>query len=458
MSDKDEIVSKKLTLTTINDIMSALARKVILILLLGLVWTSGSVMPPATAQAACEAVDDNTTIKHYTLYAEYWRNKNWNDSIPYLRWILECAPGFPSNSDRNFRRAVDVYEGLGMASENTETRRSYLDSALYIFDVAMPKLLDIGIEASEFNWLFNKARFMQAHAQDLDDIQDDVGPLYRRSYDVQPEGMDPYYINYIIIDYIQKDLKTAAIEFMDNVESTMPDNADIATMIESWRGRLFTSPDERIAFIEEKLETDADNVELVTELFELYQEEEMRDKVYELAPRLMELDPSASTYRLMAKMRLDDGDAETAIGLYTESLDMPGGSDAAREVHFNIGIAEQELERFSRARASFRRALREDANFGRALIAIGDLYQAAVQGCGSFEREDRAVYWLATDYFDRAAARDPGSTTQARQRASSLRNLYPTAEDKFFKGWKTGDRFSIDFGCYTWIGESTTVR
>jgi len=439
--------------------MPTLDRKVVIMLLAALVLFSGNLLSPVSAQAACTAeVDENSMRMNYTLYAEYWRNENWSDSIPYLRWILSCAPGFPSNSDRNFRRAVDVYEGIAMMPENAEVRRTYLDSALYIFDNAVTSLKDAGIDANQYNWYFNKGRFLQKHGEYLDDIQDDVGPLYRKAYDLKTVEMDPYYINYIILDYVRKDLKTDAIDFMEDVQTRMADNEQIEPMLDDWRGRLFTSPDERIAFLEEQLVDDPENIELVSELFELYQDEEMRDKVYELAPRLMELDPSASTYRLMAKMRLDDGDADAAIELYTESLEMPDGKSAAREVHYNIGVAEQELERYSRARSSYRRALNQDANYGPALIAIGDLYQTAVQGCGEFEREDRAVYWLATDYFDRAAARDPNVAIQARQRATSLRALYPTAEDKFFKDWKTGDKYTVDYGCYTWIGETTTVR
>lgn len=439
--------------------MSPLDKKMIVIVFTALIWASGAVIPQATAQADCDVeVTENQIKTNYSLYYEYWRNESFDSALPYLRWILKCAPGFPSNSDRNYKRAIDVYEGIGMASEDPDTRRTYLDSALYIFDTALPSLQDAGIEASEYNWLFSKGRFLQTHAAELSDIQGQVATLYRRVYDLNSEGLDPYYVNYIITDYVDRDLKSDAVEFMDLVETDMPDVEQVHAMIEGWRGRLFTSPDERIAFIEDKLADDPENVELVTELFELYQQEEMRDKVYELAPILMDLDPSASTYRLMAKMRLDDGDAEAAIELYTQSLEMEGGASAGREVQFNIGVAEQELERFSRARAAYRRALREDPNFGRALIAIGDLYQATVQGCGSFEREDRAVYWLATDYFERAAARDESVTATARQRASSLRSLYPTAEDKFFKSWKAGDRYTVDYGCYTWINETTTIR
>jgi hypothetical protein len=37
----------------------------------------------------------------------------------------------------------------------------------------------------------------------------------------------------------------------------------------------------------------------------------------------------------------------------------------------------------------------------------------------------------------------------------------PTSEDKFFKGWESGDSFRINGEvreCYAWIDEATTVK
>ncbi len=434
-------------------------KKSVFLLVLGAFLASLIAPRPVMAQDhdTCSA-DENTIRMNYSLYAEYWRNSSFDTALPYLRWILKCAPGFPNNSDRNYLRAVDVYEGIGMAADDPDVRRTYLDSALYIHDVAVTNLQDAGIEANPFTWLFNKGRFIQNHAEDLEDIQYEVGVIYRQAFDLDATQLESYYINFIISDYIQKDQKTNAISFMELVEEAYPENQEMLDMITQWRGRLFTSPEERIDFLEGQLEDDPDNVELVSDLFDLFLEEQMRNKVYELAPRLMQLDPSARTFRQVAKMRLDDGDTDAAIDLYNESLQMEGGQDAAREVYYNIGIAHQQEGRLSRARTSFRAALRADRTFGDAIMAIGDLYVVAVQACGSFEREDRAVYWLAADYFERAAARDERSAAQARSRLSTIRRLFPNAEDKFFKKWNTGDDYRVDYGCYTWIGETTKVR
>jgi tetratricopeptide (TPR) repeat protein len=434
-------------------------KRVILTLLLALFATTG-VSQAAFAQNECEAADENTIRMNYSLYYEDFKIESYETALPYLRWILKCAPAFPTNSDRNYRRAVEAYTGIATDLEDPELRRAYLDSALYIHDVAVPELTAAGADVSESWWIFNKGRFIQTHGADLPDLQSEVGPLYLQTYELDKESLQPYYINFIIDDFVRKDDKASAVEFMDRVETDFPDSQELQDLIDQWRGQLFTSPAERISFLESQIEKNPDDAELKEELLELYMQEGMRDLAYELSEAVMQSSPSARLYRVVGKMRLEDGDSEDAIRLYEASLAMEGGADSAREVYYNIGIAHQQEGRLARARTAFRQALNADPDYAIALIAIGDLYVSAVQGCGSFEREDRAVYWLAADYFERAAARasDDRIAQQARSRVSNIARFFPTAEDKFFKNWNPGDRFAIDFGCYTWINESTTVR
>ena len=418
-----------------------------------------SFVPSGIANAQSECVEDDIPM-NYSLYAEDFKNESFDTALPYLRWILKCAPGFPTNSDRNYERAVKAYEGIAMASDDADFRRTYLDSALVMYDTSPALLDESGLEYDAFEWIFNKGRFIQTHAEHLPDLQTVVGAVYLDAYNLDHTRLQNYYVNYIILDMVNKDNKSDAVDFMDRVEVDFADDADVMATLENWRGQLFTSPDERIAFLESQIEKKPDDDELKAELLQLYMDEGYRDLAYEMAESVMNASPTPRLYRTVGKMRLDDGDTDEAIRLYEESLAMDGGVEAAREVYFNIGIAHQQDGRLASARAQFNRSVQADPSYVQALIAIGDLYVTAVQGCGSFEREDRAVYWLAADYFDRAASRAeiPALQNQARQRTSSIRRYFPTAEDKFFKNWNPGDRFTIDYGCYTWIGESTTVR
>lgn len=414
---------------------------------------------PAAAQPSPECNEDDVPM-NYSLYYEDYKIESWSTSLPYLKWIIQCAPGFPGNNDRNYERLVDVYEGLALTADDGEMQRAYIDSALAVHNIAPEALGAAGIEVDPFDWTFGKGRFIQKHNALLPDVQTEVGGIYREAYEIDHTRLQNYYVNYIIADLVSKDQKADAVDFMDVVESDFADNAEVMTTIENWRGQLFTSPEERMGFLESQVDKNPEDGELKAELLQLYMDEGIRDMAYQLADEVMNNDPNGRLYRTVAKMRLDDGDTEEAIRLYEESLDMEGGAEAAREVYYNIGIAHQQEGRLASARAQFRRALEADPSYVQALIAIGDLYQTAVQGCGTFEREDRAVYWLAADYFDRAASRAENDTyaNQARQRRQSIQRFFPTAEDKFFKNWNPGDRYTIDYGCYTWIGETTTVR
>lgn len=439
-------------------ILNKLPTKALAAFLLAVFATTG-VAQAAFGQDECD-VDENTVRMNFSLYYEDFKNEAYETALPYLGWILKCAPGFPSNNDRNFRRAVEAYEGMAEKMESPEMKRTYLDSALHVFDIAVPTLQEAGVDVNEFQWIFREGRFIQSHADVLSDLQSEVADLYMQAWDMNPQEMQPYYVNFLISNLVNQDRKGEAVEFIDRAEETYPDNEEINDIIEQWRGQLFTSPEERIGFLESQREKNPDDNEILMELFELYQQEGYRDMVYELAPVVLEQAPTARTFRMVGKMRLEDGDSDEAIELYERSLEMEGGQGAAREVYYNIGLAHQQQGRLSRARTFFRQALQADPSYAQALMAIGDLYQTAVQNCSTFEREDRAVYWLATDYFERAArvAESDAVAQQARARASSLRQYYPTAEDKFFKDWTAGDRYTIDYGCYTWINETTTVR
>ncbi|NNF02850.1 MAG: hypothetical protein HKN17_00180, partial [Rhodothermales bacterium] len=196
----------------------------------------------AYGQDECD-VDENTIRMNFSLYYEDFKNESYETALPYLGWILKCAPGFPGNNDRNFRRAVESYAGMSSKMEDPEMKRVYLDSALHVFDIAVPTLQEAGVEVDEFEWIFREGRFIQSHNSVLQDLQGQVSDLYMQAWEMNPEEMQPYYINFIIADLVNRDMKGDAVDFIDRVEETYPDNDEVLGLVEQWRGQLFTSPE-----------------------------------------------------------------------------------------------------------------------------------------------------------------------------------------------------------------------
>ena len=132
----------------------------------------------APKNASAQAGDQEKAM-YYSLYYEDFKNENYEGALPNLRWILQNAPGFPRNNDRNFERAVTVFEKIAQSREDAGERQAYFDSALVILDTAVSRLQDAGADVSERDWLFEKGKFIQENEADLADLQPLVGDLYR---------------------------------------------------------------------------------------------------------------------------------------------------------------------------------------------------------------------------------------------------------------------------------------
>ena len=423
-----------------------------------LTFLFGSAVAAQPAQAQAEQPSDQDIKVHYSLYYEEFKNENFAGALPNLKWIIANAPVYPRNSDVNFERLVEAYVGLSAKTEDAAVKRAYLDSALAVFDTAPAVLKEHGAEFNETTWIINKGRFIQTHAAVLEDQIPQVPALYLKAFESLKCELDPYYIRVVIDNYVRSDEKEKAVDMTDQAEACYPDNADMMTYITEVRNVLFRSPAERMTFLETRLEKNPTDVEVASELFDIYLSQSEREKAGALGARLAKMQKSAKVLRMLGQLHLQDGEAEKALEYYQQALEMPDADAVKRDIYFNMGIAQQQLGKLAAARQNFRQALELDPKFGQALMAIGDLYVTAVSNCGSFERDDRAVYWLAVDYYERARAADPSVASQAASKISTYRRTFPDQEMLFFKGWKPGQSFRIDYGCYSWIGESTTVK
>ena len=412
---------------------------------------------PVFAQGEC---NEHDVRKNYSLYAEEYKNGNFESALPYLKWIIRCAPDFGTRTDRNFRRLVETYEGIALAKTESITRVAYLDSALTVFDTAPEAIKDAKIELDSFNWTFKKGYFLQAHQADLPERQYLVGDLYQAAYEINPTRLQLYYIDYIIQDKIKKENKEDALAFLNTVEADRGNEEEIQEKIERWREVLLTSPDERILFLQNQVSKYPKDVAKKNELLDLYVEEGHRREAFDLIRAMIDMQPSTRLYTMAATMRFEDGFEEEAIALYEKALGIEDDKERLSDLEFNLGIAYQQMGRFANAKTHLTRSLNTTERQFKRLIAMGDLVVASVQACGSFEREDKAVYWLATDYYERAvsSAGDQELKRIAMARIQRIKPYYPAEDEKFFAEWHEGEGLMIDYGCYKWIQEPTTIR
>jgi len=429
-------------------------------LCLGLVLLAVSALP---ASAQDSEPNRQEKLMHYSLYYENYKNDNFESARSDLKWVLENAPGVPDGDDDNYRRIVRLYEGLAEQATEEETRRAYLDTATTYLTSAVDKMEQQGIEYEPYAWERRKGRFLEKHqgslSEDIEGLETAVAH-YRKAFNLAPQELNPYYIQQILRSYLENNELQKALDFANTVESKRGDDEEVAQMISSVREDIFSkNPQAQIAYLEKQLEQNPDSTQLLTELFNSYNQQGNVEKASSLASRLMKTEPSAETVREIAQMRLEDGRPKAALQAYDRAVEQ--GAELKAEDHFNRGTAYQKMGELAQARRAYQKAIEMKDGFGRAYIAIGDLYARSVNQCSGNEmaRNDKAVYWAAVDKYRQAKQVDSSIASVANSKIQTYRGVFPTKEDIFYReDWESGQSFTIDYGCYSWIGETTTVR
>jgi len=418
-------------------------------------------LAPQTVAAQSDDPEEREIRRNYSLYWEDFQNENYAMALPNLQWILDNAPQFPRDDDRNFRRAIEAHENLAERADDEEARMEHLREALDLLENAPERIKELELGHDEFRWARMYGRFLQMYGRhfDADELPKTEVDAYLAAYELDHERLDPYFIERIVQGLVERD-RQQALDFMDRLENERDDD-EIAELITETRDGLFDTPEERYDFIVSRLDGDPENPELLRERYTLEERLGKRDQMYETAEKLLEIEPSAQAFYDVGTMYMDDGEESEALARFERALEQGDITDELRvDIEFDMGTAYRQQGNLQRARRHFRNVLDIDSSHGHAYLAIGDLYTQQVADCeGPLERQDRAVYWLAVEYYERAKNADRSIERQANQKIQTFQRFFPNQEAIFFRDdWEVGESFRIDYGCYSWINETTTVR
>lgn len=117
-----------------------------------------------------------------------------------------------------------------------------------------------------------------------------------------------------------------------------------------------------------------------------------------------------------------------------------------------IATCLKSLKKFRSARESANKALKIDPQYGLAYIVRGEIYEASVEDCirkrssTKTTWDDKLVYKLAYNEYKKAM-NDPAFSDIAERRIGYVKQLIPTAEDRFMHKNDT----KASGPCYNWI-------
>ena len=408
-------------------------------------------------------------LEAYSVFHDAYRSGDYELAVTFGEWMLEAKPrqiqghgGF--NLVRQFERFITIYTEKAQEESDPSAKSRLFEQALGVFDLAAETFDEDEID--QFQWTYRKGRFYQENHSDLDGGIQNAYEYYERAYEMDPqrfaETSDGYYARVLLSRYVSQGERDKALAFIETVEGHA--GSSLSQEIEEARNELFQDPEERIGFLEERLDDAEDREAALSELATLYDQVGDRDRAREIAEELYELNPNFENTRKLADLALSNAEYGQAVEYLREALELSPDESGRKNVALEISEAYQNLGELQSSREYARRAIDLDSSFGDAYMQIASIYAAVISRCTSgrsIDRDDRTVYWLVVDYLEQAKEADSSVTNRANRQIESYRPVMPSSEDKFFRGWEDGESFHIGGEireCYAWIDETTTVR
>lgn len=415
--------------------------------------------PAAHAQALeCGDVESDKAM-NFSLYYENYKNGAYEEAQPYLSWILQCAPLYPN--ERNYARQIEIYDSLSARATDPARKRALLDSALVSYDRMLALFRANKLPVSDYDAALWRGTFILSHQPALENLKPQVATYFREAYDLKPDSIDAYYVTYIVGDLYGRQDTTNTLAFIEQVTPRFESVPQVAEYFAQIQNLYFDTPEKRYSFLKTQYQRKPDDQRIITELFgymidgdvEVSQADQAL--LNELAQKVLALEPSVRTLRLIARYYSENGRSDEAVQLLERAATTADDASTKRDIYYNIGATYAGAGRLAQARSYYRRALDVDGNHGPSLYGIANLYLQAGSSCGNGEIPGRAIYWLAVDYLERAARAGVG---EAASLAGRMRQYFPSSEQLFFAGIQKGSSYSVSGACYGWVGESTRVR
>ncbi|WP_430974251.1 tetratricopeptide repeat protein [Sunxiuqinia rutila] len=212
-----------------------------------------------------------------------------------------------------------------------------------------------------------------------------------------------------------------------------------------------------IALYEPQFETISQDSEELKKMLRILERQDCTDSQLfaQGSDKLYQLDPSAEAAFNMARLFVKRDQFERAKEYYNNAIEAETDKELLSKYYYELGsFVFAKENNFQRSRDLARKAIQNNPSSGRAYILLGDIYAYYSKNYGESDLEHQSLYWLATDYYQKAKRVDPEVFGTANEKINLYKQYFPDKESLFFEGYQEGQTFKIG----SWINETTKVR
>ncbi len=413
--------------------------------------------------------DSLNCLKNLSLYQDYYKQKQYDESLKFLRNVLQICP---SCSKSIYVKGAKLYgKSIKKNKANKELKDKLVDTLMMVYDMRIENFGEMGFV------LGRKAADLAKYRPSA--VEEAYG-MFQESLELQGDDMEAGALVYMyqtrykmykkgkctkedVIDLYPK-LKAIADYNVKN-SSREKDKVNYQKSRENLLEyfKQVAECEDLVKAFKPRFEKDPENVEQLKEILSLLNTKECEDSEFYItvAKKLQEKEPSALAAYSIASWYYKKSEFATAVKYYDEAYNIADQMEDETEINpFKLKTAlaaadcHLRLGQYASTKNKALKALAADPNSGEAYMYIGDAY---VRGAGSWGENDcqkRAGNWAAVDKFQIAVAKNPELREAINNRISGAKARYPEKNECFFHNINEGSSITIG----GWIGETTKVR
>ena len=216
--------------------------------------------------------------------------------------------------------------------------------------------------------------------------------------------------------------------------------------------------DNLVAVFTPRFEAEPTNVEVVKPIVSLLGSDSVcvnSDLFLKAVTALHQIEPSYTSSYFLYKLHASKDNADEAVKFLEEAI-ASEESDAVKdgELTMELAVYNFKVGRHAKAVAAAKAAIEKDASQGgKANLLMANIW--AGQKCTAQDMDNRAKYWVAVDYLNKAKAADETLAEEVNKLSAQYRQYFPKTEDAFMYDLTDGKPYTISCGG---MSATTTVR
>jgi tetratricopeptide (TPR) repeat protein len=413
--------------------------------------------------------DSLECIKNLSLYQDYYRQKQFDESLNYWRNVYTYCPKV---SKGIYIKGVKLYEKkIKKTKEDKVLKELLIDTLMMVYDARIVHFGERGLVLGR-----KAADVIQHRSSEVEAAY----KMFEESLELQGNDMEAGALVYMYqtkYKMFKKDLcpKDEVINLYPKLKSIADYNVKNSTR-EKDRENYQKTSDNLLEFFKQvaecedlvkafkpKFEKDPENLEQLKEILSLLNTKECEDADFyiTIAKKLQEKEPSAIAALSIANWYYKKSDLGSAIKFYDEAYILADKMEDQEQVApftekaaLRSGLCHLSSAQYASAKQKALKVLSINPNSGKAYMMLGDAYLRGANAWGENACEKGAGYWAAVDKYQVAASKDPDLRIQANKNIAEAKSRYPEKSECFFIGKNEGDEIKVG----SWINETTKVR